>query len=65
MFFVNKRYIKDKTLSAGVEQAFKGLIPIGKYGVVVLNIEIEPNKIDVNVDEYLMKLRMIEIGKVK
>ena len=61
MFFVNKRYIKDKTLSAGVEQAFKGLIPIGKYGVVVLNIEIEPNKIDVNVHPTKLELSLIHI----
>lgn len=27
IFFVNKRYIKDKTLSASAEQALKGMIP--------------------------------------
>lgn len=64
MFFVNKRYIKDKTLSAGLEQAFKGLIPIGKYGVVVLNIEIEPNKIDVNVHPTKLEIRFQEEQKV-
>ncbi len=64
MFFLNKRYIKDKTLSAGVEQAFKGLIPIGKYGVVVLNIEIEPNKIDVNVHPTKLEIRFQEEQKV-
>ena len=64
MFFVNKRYIKDKTLSAGVEQAFKGLIPIGKYGVVVLNIEIETNKIDVNVHPTKLEIRFQEEQKV-
>lgn len=64
MFFVNKRYIKEKTLSAGVEQAFKGLIPIGKYGVVVLNIEIEPNKIDVNVHPTKLEIRFQEEQKV-
>ena len=64
MFFVNKRYIKDKILSAGVEQAFKGLIPIGKYGVVILNIEIEPNKIDVNVHPTKLEIRFQEEQKV-
>ena len=28
LFFVNKRYIKDKTLTAATEQAYKGLIPV-------------------------------------
>src|SRR5574344_515137 len=48
LFFVNKRYIKDKTLSAATEQAFKGLIPIGKFGFVILNLTINPAKVDVN-----------------
>ena len=41
LFFVNKRYVKDKTLSAATEQGYKGLIPIGKFGFVVLNMEIK------------------------
>ncbi len=44
LFFVNKRYIKDKTLTAATEQAYKGLIPIGKFGFVVLNIRNESSK---------------------
>ena len=64
MFFVNKRYIKDKTLSAGVEQAFKGLLPIGKFGFLVLNLEMEPNKIDVNVHPTKLEIRFQEEQKV-
>lgn len=64
IFFVNKRYIKDKTLSAGTEQAFKGLLPIGKYGVLVLNLEINPKKIDVNVHPTKLEIRFQEEQKV-
>lgn len=32
LFFVNKRYVKDKTLTSAAEQGYKGLITIGKYG---------------------------------
>ncbi len=64
MFFVNKRYIKDKTLSAGVDQAFKGLLPIGKFGFLVLNLEIEPSKIDVNVHPTKLEIRFQEEQKV-
>ena len=49
LFFVNSRYVKDKVLSGAVEQAFKGMLPIGKYGFLVLNIKMEPNKVYVNV----------------
>ena len=64
MFFVNKRFIKDKTLSAGVEQAFKGLLPIGKFGFLVLDLEMEPNKIDVNVHPTKLEIRFQEEQKV-
>ena len=64
MFFINKRYIKDKTLSAGAEQAFKGLLPIGKYGFLVLNLDIDPSKIDVNVHPTKLEIRFQEEQKV-
>ena len=64
MFFVNKRFIKDKTLSAGAEQAFKGLLPIGKFGFLILNIEIDPRKIDVNVHPAKLEIRFQEEQKV-
>ena len=64
LFFVNKRYIKDKTLTASAEQAFKGLLTIGKYGFLVLNVEIEPRKIDVNVHPTKLEIRWSEEQKV-
>ena len=64
MFFVNKRFIKDKTLSAATEQAFKGLLTIGKYAFLVLNIEIDKKKIDVNVHPTKLEIRWSEEQKV-
>ena len=64
LFFVNKRYIKDKTLTAATEQAYKGMIPIGKFGFVVLNIEMNPSKVDVNVHPAKLEVRFEEESKV-
>ena len=64
LFFVNKRYIKDKTLSAATEQAYKGMIPIGKFGFVVLDIEMNPAKVDVNVHPAKLEVRFEEESKV-
>ena len=64
MFFVNKRYVKDKTLSAGAEQAFKGLLPIGKFGFIILELEMDPKKIDVNVHPTKLEIRFQEEQKV-
>ena len=64
MFFVNKRYIKDKVLTGATEKAFKGMIPIGKFGFVILNIEMEPSKVDVNVHPAKLEVRFEEENKI-
>ena len=64
LFFVNKRYIKDKTLTAATEQSYKGLIPIGKFGFTILNLEMNPAKVDVNVHPAKLEVRFQEENKV-
>ncbi len=63
-FFVNKRYVKDKTLSGATENSFKGLLPIGKYGFLILNIDLNPAKVDVNVHPAKLEVRFEEENKV-
>ena len=64
LFFVNKRFIKDKTLTSAAEQAFKGLVTIGKHGFLALNINMDPKKVDVNVHPTKLEVRFQEEGKV-
>ena len=64
LFFVNKRYIKDKTLTSAAEQGYKGLLTIGKYGFLVLNLEMNPQKVDVNVHPAKLEVRFEEENKV-
>ena len=64
LFFVNKRFIKDKTLTSAAEQAFKGLVTVGKHGFLVLNIEMDPKKVDVNVHPTKLEVRFQEEGKI-
>ena len=64
LFFVNKRFIKDKTLTSAAEQAFKGLVTIGKHGFLVLNIDMDPKKVDVNVHPTKLEVRFQEEGKI-
>lgn len=64
IFFVNKRYIKDKTLAAATEQAYKGLVTIGKFAFCILNIELNPQKVDVNVHPAKLEVRFSDESKV-
>ena len=60
IFFVNKRYIKDKSLSSAAERAYKGMIPIGKFSFLVLNVDMNPKKVDVNVHPAKLEVRFEE-----
>ena len=64
LFFVNNRFVKDKSLSAGIEQAFKGMIPIGKYAFAVLNIKMNPSEVDVNVHPAKLEVRFEDESKI-
>lgn len=64
LFFLNGRYIKDKNLSAAADQAYKGMIPVGRYGFIVLNIEMDPKFVDVNVHPAKLEVRFEDEGKV-
>lgn len=48
-FFINGRYVRSKTASAAIEQAYSSHIPSEKFPCCVLNIEISPRAVDVNV----------------
>lgn len=47
--FINGRYVKNKTITAAVEAAYKSMLTINKFPMYVLNIHINPEFVDVNV----------------
>ena len=57
IFFINKRYVKDKTLASAVERAYKDIIPIGKFAFVILNIDMDSRRVDVNVHPAKLEVR--------
>ncbi len=64
LFFVNKRYVRDKVLTSATEQAYKGMIPLAKFGFVILNITIAPARVDVNVHPAKLEVRFQEENKI-
>ena len=47
--FVNGRYIKNHIVSKIVEEAYRNVLMTGKFPFFVLNIELAPSLVDVNV----------------
>ncbi len=56
-FFVNGRYVRSKTAMAALEQAFKTRIPPDKFPICVLNIDINPAAVDVNVHPAKLEIK--------
>ncbi len=48
-FYINKRFIKSRTASAAIEQAYTSYMPSEKFPVCVLSLSLNPNRVDVNV----------------
>lgn len=49
LFFVNNRYIKNRTAAAALNESYKNTIMTGKYPACVLFITVMPESVDVNV----------------
>jgi DNA mismatch repair protein MutL len=67
-FFVNGRPITHRMLSNVVQQAYKGLLMTQRFAVVVLDIELAPREVDVNVhptkEEVRFRNEAIVLGAV-
>ncbi|QOY34555.1 DNA mismatch repair endonuclease MutL [Anaerobacillus isosaccharinicus] len=56
--FINYRYIKNFPLSKAIQDGYHTLLPIGRYPVVVLQVEMDPTLIDVNVHPSKLEVRL-------
>lgn len=55
--FINGRYIKNKTITAAVETAFKSMLTINKFPFFILNVYVNPEFIDVNVHPSKLEIK--------
>lgn len=54
---VNGRYVKDVTISSAVKQAFSPYLMTRSYPFFVLDIQLPPNQVDVNVHPNKLEIR--------
>lgn len=55
--FINGRFIKNKVVATAVEDAYKTRLLIGKFPIFVLNFEMNPSQVDVNVHPAKLEVR--------
>ncbi|MCS7190874.1 MAG: DNA mismatch repair endonuclease MutL, partial [Fimbriimonadales bacterium] len=56
-FYVNLRPVRNKTLTAALDEAYKSLTPEKRYPACVLLVELEPRLVDVNVHPAKIEVR--------
>lgn len=64
VFLLNGRYIQNKTAQAALERGFESYIPRGKYPACVLNIEVDPLSVDVNVHPAKLEVKFADDRKI-
>jgi len=62
--FINRRWFQDTSIAYSVIQAYHTMLPVGRYPVAVLFIEIPPEDVDVNVHPTKAEVRFRESGAV-
>ena len=63
-FFVNRRYVSNRTLSNAVISAYRSVISGDEYPFYCLNLMIPPDKVDVNVHPAKMEVKFREDYRV-
>lgn len=58
--FVNNRYIKHPALSVAIEKSYNDLIPEGTYPSYFFLLEVDPQRIDVNIHPTKTEIRFID-----
>lgn len=65
LFFVNNRPIENKTLSYALVESYYGHIPKGRYPVAFLFLDINPERVDVNVHPAKREIRFRDEAKTR
>ncbi|MFZ3587837.1 DNA mismatch repair endonuclease MutL [Bacillus sp. DJP31] len=55
---INGRYIKNYPLSKAIQNGYHTLLPIGRFPIVLLKIEMDPILVDVNVHPAKLEVRI-------
>jgi DNA mismatch repair protein MutL len=47
--FANRRWIKHRSLTFAVIEAYQGMLPVGRFPVAIIEVRLPPDEVDVNV----------------
>ncbi|MBK9648521.1 MAG: DNA mismatch repair endonuclease MutL [Deltaproteobacteria bacterium] len=62
--YVNGRYVRDLTLRKAVNEAYRHIVPKGRYPTVVLELRLPSDEVDVNVHPSKVEVRFRDTNDV-
>jgi DNA mismatch repair protein MutL len=62
--YVNGRYVNSKLLNRALREAYHTLLMKNRYPTAIINLQIDPSKIDVNIHPTKLTIRFMEDKKI-
>src|SRR3972149_3495037 len=63
-FFLNGRYIRDRSLQHALGEAYRGLLTVGRYPIAFFTLQMPPDMVDVNVHPTKLEVRFQDSGRL-
>ena len=62
--FINRRWVRSRSLTYAVEEAYRGLLQTGRFPIAVVDLRIPPHEVDVNVHPAKAEVRLRDERRV-
>lgn len=64
-FFINGRYIRSKTISKALEDAYRTLIMVNRYPIAILSFTLDVERVDINVHPMKLEVKFKDEDRIK
>jgi DNA mismatch repair protein MutL len=62
--FLNGRYIRDRALAHALQEAYRGLLMVGRHPIGFLHFELPPDQFDINVHPTKLEVRFVDASRL-
>jgi DNA mismatch repair protein MutL len=56
--FINRRWVRSRSLSFAIEEAYRGLLQTGRFPLAIVDLRLPPEQVDVNVHPAKAEVRL-------